>query len=87
MASRAASPLRWRPVVATDGLAEGLTPLQAAREVDLGSYREWSDAERLVGNLHRAYADLEPDHHQVDVAAALTDMVAYNGGKPLSCYA
>lgn len=25
--------------------------------------------------------------HRVDVIAALRDMVAYNGGKPLSCHA
>jgi cyclase len=60
--------------IATEGRAEGLTPLQAAREVDLGSFREWSDAERLAGALHRACADLEPDHHQVDVGAYLTDL-------------
>jgi cyclase len=57
--------------------------------VDLGGYAELLDAERIVGNLHRAYAELdgaEPGA-PIDLAAALSDMVAYNGGKPLSCYA
>jgi cyclase len=39
-----------------------------------------------VGNLHRAYADLGAAD-QVDVRAALGDMVTFNGGRPLSCYA
>ena len=47
------------------------------------------DPERIVGNLHRAYAELdgEPLGARIDVAAALTDMVTYNGGRPLSCLA
>jgi cyclase len=42
-----------------------------------------------VGNLHRAYAELggTPRGGGIDVAAALTDMVAYNGGRPLTCRA
>ncbi len=72
---------------AQEGRAAGLTPLQAAREADLGPYAEWLDNERIVGNLHRAYADLDPAAPEFDILAALTDMVEYNGGKPLSCYA
>lgn len=80
-------------VVATAkaGRSAGLTPLEAAREADLGEYASWLDSERIVGNLHRAYADLsETDggaERGVEVLTALQDMVAYNGGKPLSCYA
>lgn len=43
-----------------------------------------------VGRLwrpHRAYADLDPASPDVDMATALTDMISYNGGKPLSCSA
>jgi cyclase len=69
------------------GRAAGLTPLQTAQESDLGEYAEWLDSERLVGNLHRAYRDLEPSDSDVDVIAALRDMITYNGGQPLSCYA
>ncbi|NVI87968.1 MBL fold metallo-hydrolase [Actinomadura sp. BRA 177] len=67
----------------------GLTPLEAAREADLGAYAELTDAERLVGNLHRAYAELdglEPGG-DIDLAAALGDMITYNGGRPLTCRA
>ncbi len=50
---------------------------------------DWPDAERIVGNLHRAYAELDgtPRGGPIDVLAALADMVTYNGGKPLTCLA
>ncbi|HEY3718006.1 MAG TPA: MBL fold metallo-hydrolase, partial [Jatrophihabitantaceae bacterium] len=65
----------------------GLTPLQAAREVDLGEYADWLDNERIVGNLHRAYHDLDGTAGELDLPVALLDMIDYNGGQPLSCYA
>ena len=34
--------------------AAGVTPLDAARDTDLGEFADLTDAERLVGNLHRA---------------------------------
>jgi cyclase len=69
------------------GRAAGLSPLQTAREVDLGEYAGWLDRERIVGNLHRAYRDLDGVRGELDLPAALLDMVDYNGGRPLSCYA
>ncbi|WP_375479301.1 MBL fold metallo-hydrolase [uncultured Jatrophihabitans sp.] len=78
--------LRFVLSVARQGLDAGVGPLDAARQTDLGQYAEWLDAERIVGNLHRAYCDLDPAGHPLDIAAALGDMVAYNGG-PLACYA
>lgn len=71
---------------AADGMAAGLPPLETAKQTDLGPYADWLDRERIVGNLHRAYADLDPAR-EVDILAALADMITYNGGKPLSCYA
>jgi cyclase len=71
---------------AEKGIAAGLSPLDLARQTDLGDYAGWLDTERIVGNLHRAYADLGAAA-DVDVIAALTDMVRYNNGEPLSCYA
>ncbi|MFB4287526.1 MBL fold metallo-hydrolase [Nonomuraea sp. ATR24] len=64
--------------VARAGRARGLTPLAAAREADLGEFAGWADAERLVLNLHRAYADAEGA--EMDLLAALGDAVAYHGG-------
>ena len=56
---------------------------------DLGRFAGWPDRERIVGNLHRACAELAgtPRGGPIDVAAALADMVAYNGGAPLTCLA
>lgn len=75
--------------LAAQGHAAGLAPLELAREADLGRFAELLDAERIVGNLHRAYAELEGAARgaPIDLAAALHDMVAFNGGQPLSCYA
>jgi len=60
-----------------------------ARETDLGRYTDLLDAERVVGNLHRAYAELGGLERgaPIDVLAALSDMIAYNGRHPLSCHA
>ena len=45
--------------------------------------------ERLAGNLHRAFAECEGARpgDPIDVAAASVDMVAFNGGRPLTCQA
>src|SRR5499427_826509 len=67
----------------------GVSPLQAARDTDLGRFAAWPDAERIVGNLHRACAELDgtPRGGPIDIVTALADMVAYNGGAPLTCLA
>ena len=64
--------------VAADGRAAGLSPLEAASATDQGEFADWGDAERLVLNLHRAYADAE--RRPFDVVAAITDAVTYHGG-------
>jgi cyclase len=74
--------------VARAGIAAGVAPLDAARETDLGPYAAWTDSERIVGNLHRAYADLqERELGPLDIITALTEMVTFNGGQPLTCLA
>ena len=67
------------------GLAAGLTPLETSRESDLGAFADLLDSERIVGNLHRAYADLQ-ERTDLDLAAALSDMITLNGG-PLTTHA
>ena len=83
--------LRFVRDVARDGHAAGVTPLELARGTDLGAYGEWTDIERIVGNLHRAYADLTVPVDErggpIDFPGALGDMVTYNGGRPLTCLA
>ena len=45
--------------------------------------------ERIVGNLHRAYAELDGAERgaPIDLVSALLDMVTYNGGRRLTCHA
>jgi cyclase len=81
--------LRFVLATAMQGIEAGVSPLDAARDTDLGQFADLSDAERIVGNLHRAYAELQgtPRGGTIDIAAALADMVTYNGGRPLTCRA
>ncbi|MEV4193491.1 MBL fold metallo-hydrolase [Streptomyces toxytricini] len=81
--------LRYVEELAREGRAKGLTPLEAAREADLGEFAAWREGERLVANLHRAYAELagEPEGAPLDIVAVLTDMTVMNGGTPILCHA
>jgi len=81
--------LRFVQDLAREAKAAGLTPLEAARQADLGGFKDLLDAERVVGNLHRAYLELDQAERgaEVDLVRALGDMIAYNGGQPLTCHA
>jgi cyclase len=81
--------LRFVQQLARDGKDNGMTPLETARDADLGEFARLLDAERIVGNLYRAYAELEgrPRGCKIDEEAALTAMVTFNGGQPLTCHA
>ncbi|ADP78505.1 MBL fold metallo-hydrolase [Pseudofrankia inefficax] len=63
--------------LAEGGLARGATPLEVAGAVDLGEFAGWADAERLVLNLHRDYADRAGQ--EIDLVAALCDAVTWLG--------
>ncbi|QGV77525.1 MBL fold metallo-hydrolase [Streptomyces ficellus] len=80
--------LRLLQELARDGVRRGLTPLRAAEEADLGPFAKLVDPERLVGNLHRAYAELDglAPGARIDVLASFKEMVAFHGGLP-ACHA
>jgi cyclase len=69
--------------------AAGLSPLDAALQTDLGEFADLLDPERIVGNLHRAYAELDgaAPGAPVSIMVAMQEMVRYNGGQPLRCLA
>lgn len=75
--------------LAADAVASDTSPLDAARSCDLGRFAELTDTERIVGNLHRAMAELQGADRgaAIDFGAALADMRSYNGGAPLTCLA
>ncbi|MFF4324373.1 MBL fold metallo-hydrolase [Streptomyces sp. NPDC001568] len=76
--------LRHVQELAAAGIAAGLTPLETAREADLGPFAALLDSERLVPNLHRAYAEArgaEPGH-PLDIGELFSEMVDFHGGLP-----
>jgi cyclase len=81
--------LRWLQEIAKKGFEAEVSPLDVARDADLGRFGEWLDRERLVGNLHRAFSELrgEPRGAPLPLPQAVADMVAYNGGQLPRCLA
>lgn len=81
--------LRLIQELAKEGFTAGDDPIEVARRTDLGEFAGWTDPERLVGNLHRAYSELrgEPQGTPLDYHRIVAEMVAYNGGRPLTCLA
>ncbi len=81
--------VRFVQDLAAEAHARGLSPLEAARAADLGPWAALTDPERLAGNLHRAYAELQGARpgDAIDLVAAFSDMLALNGGRPLRCLA
>lgn len=73
-------------VGAAAGIAAGLTPLAQAREMDLGQFAEWTDSERLVGNLHVAYREAG-ENPNFSIEAAIGEMIEFNGGALPRCLA
>ena len=69
---------RFVLALAEEGIAAGRTPLALAQDAELGEFSDWPDAERLVLNLHRAYADSAD--RELDVRAAFADAVAWLDG-------
>jgi cyclase len=83
--------LRFVLDLATTARRDGLPPLVAAESVwsDLGPFAGLTDPERLVGNLHRAMAELDglAEGGRIDIRAAIGDMLRLNGGGVLRCCA
>ena len=81
--------LRFIQTTAQAAYQSGLSPLEAARQTDLGPYAHWHDSERIAGNLHRAYSELrnEPPGAPLDFNAIANDLIAYNNNQPVRCLA
>ena len=54
----------------------GLDALEAAKKIDLGPYADWTEPERLVFNVERAYRELrgEPWDTPIDTVKVLRGM-------------
>ena len=83
--------LRFVLDLAGSARRDGTTAFEAAASVwgDLGPFSDLTDPERLVGNLHRAMAELDglEEGGRLDIRAAIADMVRLNGGALLRCCA
>jgi cyclase len=56
----------------------GMSPLEAARDIDLGPYAGWSEAERVVANVHALYRDFG-DTSPGDALSLMGEMAALAG--------
>ena len=56
----------------------GMSALGAARDIDLGPYRGWSEAERVVANVHALYRDFG-DPSPSDALTLMGEMAALAG--------
>lgn len=63
----------------------GKAPLEVAQTADLGEFHGWLDHERIVGNLYRAYAEIDGTG-TVDTKAMWRDTTAYLG-RPMRSWA
>ena len=54
----------------------GLSSLEAAAKIDLGPYADWTEPERLLFNVERAYRELrgEPYDAPIDVVIMFRNM-------------
>jgi glyoxylase-like metal-dependent hydrolase (beta-lactamase superfamily II) len=56
----------------------GMTPMEAARDMELGPYTGWSEPERLVANVHALYRDFGADM-RADALTLLGEMALLDG--------
>jgi glyoxylase-like metal-dependent hydrolase (beta-lactamase superfamily II) len=58
----------------------GLTPLDAAKRIELGPYAKWTDPARLAANVHRVYRECEGTswNDAFDSAAVMADVRAFH---------
>ncbi len=57
----------------------GMTPLDTARDIDLGPYAGWGEAERVVANVHALYRDFGDDGPH-DALTLVADMASLADG-------
>ncbi|MFD3514393.1 MBL fold metallo-hydrolase [Streptomyces sp. NPDC058657] len=76
--------LRWVQQLAEEGTSSGTEPLVLARATRPGPYAGLLDPERLLPNLHRAYAEARglPEGAPLDIPALFREMTEYHGGPP-----
>jgi cyclase len=81
--------LQFIQETAKRGSEAGTPPLELARDLDLGRFKDLHDRERLVPNLHRAYSELRGERWGIPLnyQQMFAEMLVYNGNQPLRCLA
>ncbi len=59
--------LRHVTAEATARFEAGMSAQDAARDIELGPYRDWLDWERIVINVDSIYRELDPNHPTADI--------------------
>ncbi|GHH53156.1 MBL fold metallo-hydrolase [Lentzea cavernae] len=74
--------------LASSGHAAAKTPMDVVREAGESRFSSWQESERLVGNLHRAYHELDgkPLSERLELPRVWMDMMELHGG-PIACHA
>jgi cyclase len=67
----------WLTAEARARQSSGMSALEAAWDIEVGEYGDWSDGERIVVNVDALYAELDPAHERLDVLIALAEMGRY----------
>ena len=52
----------------------GMSASDAARDIELGEFGEWTDSERLAVNVHAVYRDNDPDYAAPPLAQLVVEM-------------
>jgi len=55
----------------------GMSALDAARDIELGSYADWLDAERIVINVDTMYREFDENHQAMEVMEQFAAMAHY----------
>ncbi len=64
----------WEMVIEQSDVAfhAGLPVAEAVHQIDLGPFKDWLDAERIVNNVYVRYRELDPDTPELPIVALLT---------------
>jgi glyoxylase-like metal-dependent hydrolase (beta-lactamase superfamily II) len=73
--------LRFVQAEATERAHAGMPVLEAAFDIDLGAYADWSDTERIVVNTDAAYAEAQPGHVRLPTLTMMSEMGRYRAAR------
>jgi glyoxylase-like metal-dependent hydrolase (beta-lactamase superfamily II) len=70
--------LSYIQAAARERFEAGMSPAQAARDIDISDYADWSDPERVVANVFAAYRELDPSMEAATVPDLFMQMAQWH---------